>query len=388
MTSSASFLLDAGVQFSAALDPHRAAGYRRAIKAALDAHGNQPSVALLGWQSATLIDAVAGRAKRIVIFEQDPELAENVQAGITAHGLGDGVTVVQQDPATATLDEKVDIVVVAHSSTWLMEGPGAAILDNARKNLVASTGTLIPRRFVHVFELAASPTEINGISLRVPRYTRPTEPVPTLSESKHWATSDAHAGFATQVEDTIIVYPLLSGTLTGLRLTSLAELSENNVQPAAHSGFQSVFVPLREDIKVEAGQATEIFVRYEMGAGMQQTRFSARALHTPQVAAWSHDDHPKVQAFRAKIREMIRVLDESGRGPDLDKVVSYTINPSGDVSRLAAVFWTVDEEFRKPLRDLVDGFRVEAASFGANPTDDVLYELMLSTYQDARGQTT
>lgn len=385
--SSDSFLLDPGFQFSAALDPHRRSAYRRALEQAFRKAGANPSVALIGWQAATLIDVVAGKAGRIVIIEQSKELAENIHSGIVAKGFGTSVTMVSEDPTTVKLDERVDIVVGGLSSTWFMEGPGAKILSNARENVLKNKGIMIPRRFVHLFELACSPTEINGISLRVPRYNRPGEPIPVLSESKHWSTIDLtkSAQIPEEVQDTIIVHPLLSGTLTGLRLTTLSELADNVVHPAAHSGFQSIFVPLREDVDVTVGQPVEIHVRYKLGEGMQKTRFSGRLLQKKEAEAVAIEDTAVVQAFREKIRQQIVALDEHGRGQDLDKVVSYTVNPHGDVSRLAALFWTVDEEFQKPLRDLIDGFRRQMAAEGQTPSDEAIYELMLETYRRVRG---
>ncbi len=383
-----SFLLDPGFQFSAALDPHRRSAYRRALEQAFKKIGGKPSVALLGWQAATLIDVVANRAGRIVIVERDEELADNLHAGIVARGFGDNVTMVNEDPASVRLDEKVDIVVAGLASTWFMEGPGAKILVNAREHVIKSRGVMIPRRFVHLMELACSPTEINGISLRVPRYNRPGEPIPVLSESKHWSTTDLTRADAIEVEvdDTIIIRPLLSGTLTGLRLTTFSELAENVVHPAAHSGFQSIFVPLRSDVDVVAGQPVEIYVRYDFGGGMQKTRFSARNLQSDETAEpESIEGSAVAEAFRQKITKMIHALDEQGRGQDLDKVVSYTINPHGDVSRLAALFWTVDEEFQKPLRDVVDSFRRDMASEGHNVTDETIYEFLLDVYRRARG---
>ena len=385
--SSDSFLLDPGFQFSAALDPHRRAAYRRALEQAFRKSGASPSVALIGWQAATLIDSVAGKAGRIVIIEENRELAENIHSGIVAKGFGANVTMVSEDPRTVKLDERVDIVVGGLTSTWFMEGPGARILSNAREHVLKNKGTMIPRRFVHLFELACSPTEINGISLRVPRYNRPGEPIPVLSESKHWSTIDLtqSAEIAEEVEDTIIVHPLLSGTLTGLRLATLSELADNVVHPAAHSGFQSIFVPLREDVDVTVGQPVEIRVRYRLGEGMQKTRFSARLLQKKEAEALAFEESAVVQAFRKRIHDQIVGLDEQGRGGDLDKVVSYTIDPHGDVSRLAALFWTVDEEYQKPLRDLIDGFRRQMAAEGHTPSDEAVYELMLDTYRRARG---
>lgn len=382
-----SFLLDPGFQFSAALDPHRRSAYRKALEQAFAKLGGKPSVALVGWQAATLIDVVAERASRVVIIEKDRELADNLHKGIVSKGYGSNVVMIAEDPATVKLDERVDVVVAGLATTWFMEGPGATILANARQNIVKNKGILIPRRFVHLFELACSPTEINGISLRVPRYNRPGEPIPVLSESKHWSTTDLvrDETIAADVEDTIIVHPLLSGTLTGLRLTTLSELADNVVHPAAHSGFQSIFVPLRADIDVAAGQPVEIHVRYRIGEGMQKTRFSARVLQRASAEPAAFEDSAVVEAFQTKIRTMIGRLDDQGRGGDLDKVVSYTIEPHGDVSRLAALFWTVDEEYQKPLRDLVDGFRRDMAQEGHTPSDEAIYDLMLSIYRDARG---
>jgi len=83
---------------------------------------------------------------------------------------------------------------------------------------------------------------------------------------------------------------------------------------------------------------------------------------------------------------MIAKVDELGRGSDLDKVVTYTFDPHGDVSRLTALFWTVDEEFQKPLRALVERVRLALSQEGQNPSDENLYDLMLEAYRDTRGR--
>lgn len=379
------FLMEPGFQFSAALDPHRAAAWRSAITDALDLLGDGASVALLGWQAATFIDVVIGRADRVVVVESENDMLDLVARGLESNGWADDVELLLQDPATFRLDEPVDLVICPFAATWLMEGPAAAILTNARAHIARERGIVLPRRLVHLFELASAPTQVNGIAVRVPRYTRPGETVPVLSESKHFSTTDltTNDGFSRTVEDTIIVKPLLAGTLTGIRLTTLLELGTNNVAYAAHSGFQSIFVPFRESLEVEAGEPVTIFADYTMGEGLKESRFLARPIERDD-SAWPYLEHEVTDRFCARIRKMIGMIEEQGRGADLDKVVSYTIDPHGDVSRLAALFWTVDEEFRKPLRDLVDGFKREAAQHATTPPDDVIYELMLGTYREAR----
>jgi hypothetical protein len=379
------FLLEPGFQFSAALDPHRASSWRHAIADALELLEDHADVALLGWQAATFIDAVIGRANRIVVIEETQDMLDLVARGLEANGWIDQVELLLSNPERVALDDRVDLVICPFAATWLMEGPAAAILANARSNIARDGGVVLPRRLVHLFELASAPTEVNGIAVRVPRYTRPGETIPVLSESKHFGTTDltTTAGFPDAIEDTIIVKPLLSGTLTGVRLTTLLELGTNNVAYAAHSGFQSIFVPFREPLDVRAGEPVTIFVDYTMGGGLTESRFLARPIESAEPG-WPHDEHEVANRFRDRIRELIETIDAQGRAADLDKVVSYTIDPHGDVSRLAALFWTVDEEFRKPLRDLVDGFRREAAQHVSTPSDDVIYEIMLNTYRQHR----
>ncbi len=381
-----SFLLEHGVQFSAALDPHRRAAYQRALESAFKQFAGKPSIALMGWQAATMIDIVAGRASRIVIVEGDDELVEGIRNGLVEQGLGKDVQILHEDPTTVALDERVDIVVCGLSTTWFVQGPAAAVMNNARQNVLKKQGMMIPRRFVHLFELACSPTEINGISMNSARYGRPGEPFPALSESKHFIDTDFTSlnPAKTDIEDTIIVKPLLSGTMTGLRLTSLVELGDNNVHLAGHSGFQSVFVPLREAVEVTAREPVSIFMKFGMGEGWENARFMARSVSQPERSPIPSDI---LKGFHAKIAEMVDTIDGLGRAQDLDKVVSYTVDPHGDVSRLTALFWTIDEEFKRPIRDLVDGFRQEAMAQGANVTDEDIYDTMLQVYRQKRGQS-
>ena len=377
------FLLEPGFQYSAALDPHRRSAYRRAIDAAFAALPSKPSIALIGWQAATLLDYVTDRAGRVVIIEDNPTLADSIRAGLSSNG-HTSVTFLADSPDAAKLTDKVDIVVAGLSTTWFLESPAVRILDNARKNILRPGGVMIPRRFLHLFEMASSPNSIHGLALRQPRYGRPGEPFPVLSESKHFATTDFSGDDPVryEIDDTIICKPLLSGTLTGLRLSTLVELADNNVHLASHSGFQSIFMPLREDVEVHAGQPVKIFARFALCEGLRQTRFMARPVEA------NEPEHvlpaEPVQEFKRNVARMIAHVDELGRGADLDKVVTYTFDPHGDVSRLTALFWTVDEEFQKPLRALVDGFRRALSQAGVIPGDEALYELMLEAYRETR----
>lgn len=100
---------------------------------------------------------------------------------------------------------------------------------------------------------------------------------------------------------------------------------------------------------------------------------------------WAHRAHPLTGAFQQQVAEMIAELDRRGRGQDLDRVAAYTQKPRGEVSRLTAVFWTIDEDYQKPVREMVDTFRQQAeAEFGEIPDDTIIYALMYEIYLQAR----
>ena len=382
--------MSTGNTFATALDPHRRASLVDAIDTVFDERGDAvQTVALVGWQAATLIDAVYERAERVVILEDDERLCESIRQGLLAQDRGKKVQLVAKSPADADPDTPADLAVTSVSSTWFIEGDQAALLEEIRSEVVAADGTMIPRRFLHLFELAASPNSVGGMPLRTPRFSRPGEPVPVLSESKHFTTTDltGEVGVPDEVDDTIIVKPLSSGRLTALRLKTVCELADGVIQTTSQSGLQSILVPLREDVDIEAGQPVSIHMRYSPGSGLGETKFSARSLPEHEATTWDYEDHECTERFRQKVAEMIDLADKRGRAADLQKVVQYTVEPHGDVSRLTAFFWTIDEEYRKPVRDLVDEFRSTASEeIGEMPDDEVVYDLMLDVYRDKFGE--
>ena len=382
----------AGAQMASALDPHRRGALARAIDSlfASGAFGEGgPRVALLGWQAATTLDLVARRSREVIVVEPDEELAASIEAGVQAQGLGGRVRLVREDLRRVKLDQLVDLVIYVPQSVWLIDGEDHEILDHARNALLTADGVLVPRRLVHLFELAWLPHEAGRLPLRLARLSRPGEPVAVLSESKHFLTTDMSrpGPLPQQIDDALFVTPLLGGAINGLRLRTLVELVRGVVDVTSIGGVQSVLVPLREDVEVEERQPISLKFRFELGAGLGKASVSARPVQDRDGGrGWPLADHEVTQRFRERVAKMIGKLDASGRGPDLDKVVSYTIEPHGDVSRLTALQWTVDEEFQGPLRKLIAELRANVAPHGEPPDDDTIYELMLGVYRQHRGQ--
>ncbi len=94
-----------------------------------------------------------------------------------------------------------------------------------------------------------------------------------------------------------------------------------------------------------------------------------------------------VDAFQARVADMIQQIDASGRASDLDKVVGYTRIPKDDVGRLATLFWTVDEEFVGPLKQMVETFKLDAGEVGFAPDDERVYQFMYDVYRRDRASS-
>lgn len=388
MSSRATFETSDSEQISAALDPHRRESMLAALRAVFDDLGaEEPSVALVGWQAASLLAKVYDRAGRIVIVEDRASLVESIEKGLRTLDVGKKVQLITEAPADVVLDEKVDVAVTSVRSTWFIEGDEAAVLQNVRDHVARAGGRVVPSRLSHLFELTASPTGVEGMPLRVPRHSRPGEPVPVLSESKHFITHTLadSAALPEAIDDTIIVKPLLSGRISALRLTTLCELADGVIQVTSENGLQSIVVPLREDVDVEADQPVQIHIRFRLGEGLDTARFSARVLPHERGSQWELAESEVVDRFRERVSQMIDMIERRGRGEDLDRVVGYTRQPHGDVSRLTALFWTIDDEYRQTLRDVVDSFRKDASQHGTTPSDEVIYNTMLEVYRDRRG---
>ncbi len=374
-----------GKEISQALDPDWRASVSDALAQELGRR-SAPRVALVGFQAATYFEEVAARASSVVIVEPRQSVVENLRRAVVSQELGKKVSIVVGDPETVKLEEAVDVAVYLPRSVWMMEGPDAAVLAHLRSTLKTG-GALIPGRIVQLLELANATTHLSGISLRQPRYSLAGEPVATLSESKHFLTTrfDGGQGSGPAVDDTIIVRPVVSGVVSALRLTSVVELVPGAIQISSESGLRSILVPLREDIDVEAGKPVSIRVRYEPGKGLHSARFSARQLTEEDEPPDLPEEHAVIRGFQDRLTELMAQVDSIGRGSDLDRVVAYTRRPHGDVTRLTALFWAVDEEFRRPLREIVEAFRRKASEeLGQTPTDEAVYELMIQVYEKGR----
>ncbi|RAL22163.1 hypothetical protein DL240_09925 [Lujinxingia litoralis] len=346
-------------------------------------------VALAGWQAASyMVEAASGAASVVVILEDEAgcQLAGEAAA---RQGLAAKVEVVQAGLTEVTLGQRADVVMYLPVSTWMLEGPDAAVLAHLAGAVLKSGGQLIPWRVAQLMELAHVPTGAGGLEVRAARLSRPGEPVAILSESKHFLTTEFASAARAQdgIDDTIFIHALLGGVASGLRLSSMVELVPGVALISSEQAGGPILAPFKEDVVVEAGQTLSVHVRYRPGQGLETARFSARlALGTSDRAELA-GDHPVVQAFKTEVEEMLRGVDAMGRGADLDRVVSYTREPHGDVSRLTAMFWTVDDDFHKPLRKLIEGVRrAGAEASGQTPGDEAIYQWMLEVYEAVRAE--
>lgn len=385
MSSTATQAVDA-TQLSAALDPHRRHSVARALAEVLT---GKERVALVGWQAATYIGEAAGGASKVVVMLEDEAQCEQAKQAASTLGVAAKVEVVHGDLTATALEARADVAMYLPRSTWMMEGPDAAVLRNAALQVLKPGGRLIPWRVAQLMELASVPVSAGAMEARAARVGRPGEPVAILSESKHFLTTEFASAAPDEagIDDTIFINALLGGMASGLRLSSMVELVPGVALVSSQQASSAILAPFKEDVRVEAGQTLSVHVRYQPGEGLATAKFSARLVESSREVGELPDDHNVVTDFKEKVAAMLREVDAMGRGPDLDRVVSYTRQPHGDVSRLTAMFWTVDDAFHKPLRELIEGVRrAGAEASGHTPEDETIYQWMLEVYEGVRAE--
>lgn len=93
------------------------------------------------------------------------------------------------------------------------------------------------------------------------------------------------------------------------------------------------------------------------------------------------------EGFRRRIATLIEESIKRGRGEDLDRIASHvrSSQPPGEVSRLAALMYLVDQEFLLPLQEAIDAHRRwHEMKKGAPVGDDALLETMYEVYESTR----
>ena len=379
---------DPAQRIAMALDRDTAASYRGAIEDALKEFGDgksPSSVGLFGFEAGVHVIAALAHAERVVVVEDDPTLLQMLREIPVQLREDQRLLFIAAGRDEIALEDPVDLAVFAVSSPWFLFDRDAPNADTLAARVLSEGGQMIPRRSTHLFELVGDGPD--GFAPKSPAIARLEDlrgPRPILSESKHFLTVEygTEQSARPEIEDTIIVKPLFGGTLTGLRLTTLVELTQNRILRAGRQSGGSIFVPLESSIDVVAGHPVNLWLRYAVGTGTM--RVKARSVVVPPRAPETWRDGDVGRTFVDDIQTMIGRVDASGRGADLDKIVEYSLDPHGDVSRLTALFWTIDEEFRPPLRDIVAKMRRSASAIGVAPADETIYELMLEAYHGLR----
>ena len=91
-------------------------------------------------------------------------------------------------------------------------------------------------------------------------------------------------------------------------------------------------------------------------------------------------------AFERAIGAIIDEADRLGRASDLDRVVRHMepADKPSELSRLAALMYLLDEEYRLRVREAADAFRRWGEMKGETPSDDEILDIMKAVYLSRR----
>lgn len=221
-----------------------------------------------------LLAARAG-AKKVYSVDIDPRAIAVARANLARSGFTN-VEIHHMSSLELTREhiggEVAGVIMAENMSTWQVLEPQVEVMNHLNRELAGAHTLRIPARIDNCLCLAQAVYEFEGL-VRVPTHffeftgvpaARPMSAVVTC-ESLDMAASDNPL----QVRRTLQVRATNTGVVNALRLTSKLELAPGVEFAGSDSLNPPVVVPLRAELRVEAGDWVEVELEFSRGQGWE-----------------------------------------------------------------------------------------------------------------------
>jgi len=230
----------------------------------------------------SLLAARAG-AERVYTVDLDPQVGALATENIRRSGF-DNVVFLQRsilDVSLADLDgRRPDVIIAENLSTWQVTEPQILVLNHVNQNLAHPDTIRLPARMANELELTEAQFWFEELvevrthyfqfsGIRAPR---------VLSAPALFTALDLGQVNPTRFSGTVEVSAHTAGTLNSLRLTSPFTIHEEITCAGTDSVMPPVVVPLREDLKVTAGDRIRVTISYDTATSWEAFACSAELL--------------------------------------------------------------------------------------------------------------
>ena len=253
------------------IDKPRSQTFEKAIRAAVK-EGSRVLDVGTGSGLMAMFSARAG-AKSVMAIEFDPYVAEVARRNIERNGLSGKITLVEGDGRNYIfpVGSQFDVVVMEMLTTGMVDEFQVQAVNNLHKQKVVSQATIFVPTLQQTFvELTNKNFSLYGFEFRMVQHLWNN-----LSENqKHRALCEKvllnevyfDKENDEQFEKTFSVIPSATGVVNSIRLSGKTVLFGSIVLCDTETFDAPVVVPIKE-VKVTAGSAVTLTVRYRFGSG-------------------------------------------------------------------------------------------------------------------------
>lgn len=260
------------------LDEFRVKAFEKAINEAV----SRNSIVLDAGTGTGIMAMLAARAgaKKVIAVEFMPELAEVAKKNIEINGFKDKIEIVSCNILDYKRSVPVDIIIMEMMDTGLIqEYQGPAILALRENGVISDQTKLLPDIAECNLQLAAYNFNFYGFEMPFILQARNEGAHQRLkleiSEIMTYQKIDLDK-FQTGLIDTIVDVPVLkSGIVNAVELTTVIKLGNDRLGHTSDMNMP-IIVPLKE-FNVIAGQTVRLEIKYLMGKGFVDSRFSILA---------------------------------------------------------------------------------------------------------------
>lgn len=221
----------------------------------------------------------AGWCRKVYAVEQDPVMVAVARKNIQSSRHAGKIELIQGDALSVTLPEPVDAVFCEMMSIWGVEEPQVPVVNYARAALLRPGGVALPLRIINLVELGHYNFRFRDAELRaeMPLFTGVPRPV-LFTERKACRALDFAAEVSGDLGVDLRLESLAQGVINCAVLHSVVQMGPEVVFSGSDSLMPPTVVPLREDVRVRAGDAVRFRATVRAWSDLGEAHFTAETV--------------------------------------------------------------------------------------------------------------
>jgi predicted RNA methylase len=230
----------------------------------------------LGAGTGILSLYAAKKAKRVYAVELLPYVYSLGKQTFSKHLYSDKIVFFLGDARSIRLPEVADVVICWIVDTALISELQIPVMNHAIKELVGNDYQVIPHSFSTQAQLVNINYHFDGLEYRLFSIeTIHTQKRQTpLSKEKVFSSLNLTQVNALSIEEEFDLLATRNGILNGLKITSIAHLTDNIKLGPTIFSLRPYILPLPEDYPIIKGQKITVTISYKLSGGLGSLNYN------------------------------------------------------------------------------------------------------------------